>query len=189
MPAQLRDQIQSLREAKANRSAPERKLSARLLQSMKMRQGQRVAGRVPALRTGVEVAPDGSVLVDLRATVNAGLLERIDAIGGEVVGAFPRFDSVRARVPLTALTNLSELAEVRGIRPADRAYTNKDDTSEGDVAHGADVARSTLGVDGTGITIGVLSDGADSVAARQASGDLPASVTTLAGQLRRAPGR
>ena len=55
-------------------------------------------------------------------------------------------------------------------------------TTQGDVAHRANTARTTHGVDGTGIGIGVLSDGVGSLAARQATGDLPARVTVLAGQ-------
>jgi len=37
-------------------------------------------------------------------------------------------------------------------------------------------------VDGTGVSVGVLSDGVDSLASLQASGDLPAGVTVLSGQ-------
>jgi len=54
--------------------------------------------------------------------------------------------------------------------------------SEGDKTHAADAARMVTGADGTGLKIGVLSDGVASLAAKQATGDLPASVTVLAGQ-------
>lgn len=54
--------------------------------------------------------------------------------------------------------------------------------SEGDKAHAADAARMVTGADGTGLKIGVLSDGVASLAAKQATGDLPASVTVLPGQ-------
>ena len=53
--------------------------------------------------------------------------------------------------------------------------------SEGDAAHGADDARSELKVTGVGITVGVLSDGVDSLARSVASGDLPAGVEVLPG--------
>ena len=45
--------------------------------------------------------------------------------------------------------------------------------AEGVITHGVYSARGTFNTDGTGIRIGVLSDGADSVAASQATGDLP----------------
>ncbi len=44
------------------------------------------------------------------------------------------------------------------------------------------MARSTHSVDGTGIGIGVLSDGVDALADQQATGEVPAGVTVLPGQ-------
>ena len=54
--------------------------------------------------------------------------------------------------------------------------------SEGDVTHKAALARSTFGFSGSGIKVGVLSDGVDSLSSSIASGDLPASVVVLSGQ-------
>jgi len=54
-------------------------------------------------------------------------------------------------------------------------------TSEGDVAHRADQARATFGINGSGVKIGVLSDGVTNLAASQALGDL-GTVTVLPGQ-------
>src|SRR5262249_42901028 len=54
-------------------------------------------------------------------------------------------------------------------------------TSQGDVTHKAATARATYGVDGTGVKVGVISDGVTSLAASQASGDL-GPVTVLPGQ-------
>ena len=98
---------------------------------------------------------------------------------------------------------LAALDAIRTIRPADEARTRAqaspsspsprtrkadfpvvriDNTSAGDVAHRANSARTTHSVDGTGIGIGVISDGAALLAERQASGDLPARVTVLPGR-------
>ena len=54
-------------------------------------------------------------------------------------------------------------------------------TSEGDVTHTADQARTSFGVTGTGIKIGVISDSVDYLAQSQANGNLPA-VTVLSGR-------
>ena len=54
-------------------------------------------------------------------------------------------------------------------------------TSEGDVTHAADTSRARYKVTGTGVTIGVLSDGVDSLGASIASGDLPADTVVLPG--------
>jgi len=62
------------------------------------------------------------------------------------------------------------------------AATQGSVVSEGDKAHGADAARQRFKVTGTGVTVGVLSDGVDSLAASIASGDLPADTRALPGQ-------
>ena len=49
-------------------------------------------------------------------------------------------------------------------------------TSEGDALMHADEAREVFGVDGSGIRVGVISDGVDSLAVSQATGDLPDTV-------------
>jgi len=53
--------------------------------------------------------------------------------------------------------------------------------SEGDVTHRANTARGTFNVDGTGVKIGVLSNGVTNIATSQAAGDL-GPVTVLPGQ-------
>src|SRR5215475_13556697 len=52
--------------------------------------------------------------------------------------------------------------------------------SQGDVAHRADQVRA-VGINGSGVRIGVLSDGVDALAAQQLAGELPA-VTVVPGQ-------
>jgi subtilisin-like proprotein convertase family protein len=54
--------------------------------------------------------------------------------------------------------------------------------TEGDAAHGARQAREQLGLSGVGITVGVLSDGVDSLPASVAAGELPPDVRVLPGQ-------
>jgi subtilisin-like proprotein convertase family protein len=66
-------------------------------------------------------------------------------------------------------------------RPSAVAATAPMVVSEGDAAHGAKQAREQLGVSGVGITVGVLSDGVDSLAASVASGELPPNVRVLPG--------
>ncbi len=175
-------QIESLRAEKQSRTPRQRKISSRLLHESKQRRGLRITPRVRELRTGVSVGRDGTTLVDIDTQVTAAVLDRIDALGGRIVVAVPDQESVRARVPLDRIEQLAELSSIRSIRPAGGFMTHKVDTSEGDVAHRADLARSHFGVDGTGFGIGVLSDGVDTLAARQATGDLPPTVTVLPGQ-------
>jgi hypothetical protein len=53
--------------------------------------------------------------------------------------------------------------------------------TQGDATHKGPTARSTWSIDGTGVKIGVLSDGVESLSLSQGSGDLP-SVTVVSGQ-------
>jgi hypothetical protein len=176
-----REQILELQAEKTARTPAQRKMASRLVHALRMFRGRRVARGVPSLRTGVNWDARGRTEVDLRARVTVDLLGRIEALGGEIVNAFPERDALRAHLPADALELLAALPEVRGVRPAERARLHKIDTTEGDFAHGGDALRVTYGVDGSGIAVGVLSDGVDSLAAIQASGDLPA-VFVLPGQ-------
>ncbi|MYD97727.1 MAG: hypothetical protein F4X98_10120 [Gammaproteobacteria bacterium] len=155
-------------------------------------------------RTDWYVAPsqDGPlrVLVDLRADVTPELLARIEDLGGEVVNSVGKYRAIRAWMPLDNMETIAALDQVQWIRVADQAITNpsvqrpervgrtvsqgidKVDTSQGDVAHDVAKARTEFGVDGTGVGIGVLSNGIGTLADRQASGDIPGAVVVLEGQ-------
>ena len=122
------------------------------------------------------------VMVDIRANVTATVLARIRALGGTVINSVPERRAIRARLPLAAVEQLAALDAVQFIRPADEAVTRKDNTSEGVAAHLVNQARTTYGVTGAGIGIGVLSDGVDTLSERQKTGDVPARVTVLPGQ-------
>jgi len=178
----LRQQIGALLAEKATRTPEQRKISSRLLFASRVRRGLYPVPGVPTLRTSVEVAPDGTTLIDLRTEVTERVLRQIEELGGAVESSHPRYRAVRARVPVDQLEALAALAEVSGIRPADLAITRKIDVTEGDHAHRADQVRGSFDVDGTGVSIGVLSDGVNALESLQASGDLPLTVTVLPGQ-------
>jgi hypothetical protein len=178
----LAAQIHALQQEKAARSPAQRKVGSQLLYEARMRRGLPVATGVSRLRTSVEVDAGGRTLVDLTAQPTARLRSRIAALGGEIESEVVSAGAFRVRLPLDAVESLAAASEVIGIHPAGRATTRAMNVSQGDVAHRAGEARTTYGVDGTGITIGVLSDGVDSLASLQASGDLPAGVTVLPGQ-------
>ena len=127
-------------------------------------------------------ANDERVMVDIRADVTPAVLKRIRDLGGTVISSVPKYEAIRALLPLRAVEMLAALDAIRTIRPADEAVTRKDNTTQGDVAHRANSARITYSVDGTGIGIGVISNGVRTLADLQASGDLPARVTVLPGQ-------
>ena len=181
--------IRDLLAAKARRTPAQRKVGSRLLELAAVRalrepdDPPRPDAEPPAQPAqGEGPAEDDRLLVDVRAEVTPAVLSRIRELGGTVVNSVPRYQAIRARLPLVSVERLAALDAVRTIRTAGEAVTRRDDTSEGDAAHRASQARRTHGVDGTGIGIGVLSNGVRTLADRQASGDVPADVTVLPGQ-------
>ena len=186
-------QIGAILAAKAQRTPAQRKVSSQLLDAMgspQLPEGQEGGGEEPQPPAGSgprqPAATDGVaefelVAVDIRADVTPEVLGRIRALGGTVINSVPKYRAIRAQLPLVAVQPLAALSAVQSIRPADEAVTHKD-TSEGVAAHAVNTARTTHGVTGSGIGIGVISDGVATLAARQASGDLPAQVAVLPGQ-------
>ena len=179
LPEPVGRSIQALLAQKARRTPAQRKLSSQLLHAAESAQA---AGSGARRQTRDADAKDEIVAVDIRADVTPAVLARIRALGGTVINSVPKYRAIRAQLPVTAIERLAALAAVQTIRPADEAVTRKDNTTQGDAAHRATVARTTYRVDGTGIGIGVISDGVRTLAARQASGDVPAQVTVLPGQ-------
>src|SRR5688572_26345657 len=98
--ANSRNQIESLIAEKAARSPSQRKLDSQLIYALRQKRQQRAAPGLDRLESTVRPRPDGQVLVDLRARVEPDLLARIEAGGGTVVSRHPRFQAIRAWVPL-----------------------------------------------------------------------------------------
>jgi cysteine-rich repeat protein len=175
------EQIQALLQEKASRTPAQRKIGSHLLYARQQLRGKAIAPGVQSLRSSIHADATQRVLVDIAAEVTSQVLDGIGSVGGEVVSSFPQYRAVRAWLPIDRLEEVADLPEVRSIRRAAEPFTQKVNTSEGDVAHRANLARSSFGVDGTGVKVGVISDSVDYLDAGQYSGDV-GSVTVLAGQ-------
>jgi subtilisin family serine protease len=124
----------------------------------------------------------GKVLVDItRSSRSKATSLQLEQIGFVQTGAWGRV--VSGFLPIRALP---ELAQIQGVKFARAAYQPiahvGQVTSQGDIALKADVVRNTLGFDGTGVTIGVLSDSFDNLngaASDVITGDLPEGVVVL----------
>jgi hypothetical protein len=127
---------------------------------------------------------DDRVVVDAVAADDPETLKAdLEALGAAVTGVAGRM--VSALIPLDKLPALEALDVLKFARPALATTRSGAVNSQGDPAQRSDSARADLGVDGTGSTVGVLSDsfncsGDGSYAADQSSGDLPAGVNVLA---------
>jgi subtilisin family serine protease len=121
------------------------------------------------------------VIVDAVAAGETGRLQSdLQALGARNVAAFGAV--VSAEVPLSRLGDLAQLASLHWARPAVMMTSVGATTSQGDAAMRADVARMRIGIDGTGVTVGTLSDSFDCQhgAARDiANGDLPRDIVVL----------
>jgi hypothetical protein len=182
LSSELLAQFEAVAREKASWTETQRKMGSNLILESKRQLGRSIDAGYPTLDRTLKRDRDNRALVDISATVTQDLLDLIEASGGEIVVSVPRFDSIRAAVPIGSLETVASHSDVRTMREADEFMTNKINTSEGDTAHRADEARMTFGVDGTGINIGVLSDSVDALANLIASGDLPPTVTVLPGQ-------
>jgi uncharacterized repeat protein (TIGR01451 family) len=89
---------------------------------------------------------------------------------------------VSGLLPLAALQDAATLTTLRTARPSFATRSVGQTTSQGDQALRAAQARTAFGVDGSGITVGTLSDSYNCLGGAPAgvtSGDLPANVVVL----------
>jgi Subtilase family/CARDB/Bacterial Ig domain len=170
-------QIAALEKEKESRTPTQQKIDSQLLYADKMRRGVPIAEGVPTQRVDLDKDDQGRILVDIKADVTDALLQYIKTLGGNVVNDFPQYQAIRAGVPLANIENLAARSEVRFVEPAVRAMNNNVD-SQGDYTHQANTARTTFGVNGTGVKVGVLSDDVAYLNNSQIAG----KVTILSGQ-------
>jgi subtilisin-like proprotein convertase family protein len=196
-------QISLLEQEKAARTPVQQKMSSALLMALRHWRQDPLFNALPDFQT---LAPDadGRMLVDIDLLKAAGLkpvLAVLAEMNTEIVYQSAAQRTVRALMPLDQTETLAAMPEVKGIRDADQAIVNRNaaprnvaaawagawaplaiNVSEGDVTHQASLARQTYAVSGAGQKICALSDGVNSLATAQASGDLPSNVAVLPGQ-------
>ena len=122
--------------------------------------------------------PGGRILVDIRVTdTSAATLARLQATGSDLVYVDDALRIVTAEVPTSRLTALAAaqpqvLSVEEVLQPMVHAACPTGDlVSEGDTQLNAATGRTHYSVDGTGITVGVLSDSYNYL------GDAPTDVT------------
>ena len=121
-----------------------------------------------------------SVVIDAIAAGDVGSL-RSDLVYLGMTDAVAFGRTVSGHLPISSIPALAALTGLRFAQPATVITHSGTVTTQGDQAMRSNLARSTLGVDGTGVKVGVLSDSFNCLggaAADLASGDLT-SVTVL----------
>lgn len=124
---------------------------------------------------------DNRVVIDATAADNAdSLLADLVALGLQDSAAFGRM--VSGQLPIDSIDKLSKLKSLKFIRPSYAATRVGLTTSQGDEAMRSGFARAFFGIDGTGVTVGTLSDSYDCAGGATvdvANGDLPAGIDIL----------
>jgi Subtilase family len=201
-------QITAIETAKANFTNPQTKIDSNLMFSALAGRGDASVAGFQTVISKSSVDSSNTATVDITGTVSQALDAAIGAVGGTVLNESAQFGMVHATVPLAGLETLAARSDVKSITTAyapvvssmgmpfrrtqkrsgnltgrDRAAFVGALTSQGYVTHGANTVVSG-GINGQGITVGVLSDSASAarIAALIASGDLPPGAAALPGQ-------
>ncbi|MCA1614020.1 MAG: hypothetical protein LC800_07690 [Acidobacteria bacterium] len=112
---------------KRARTPAQRKLDSQLLYAVKRNRGE--TRGLPTLPEELDLDAQKRVLVDISAAVSTPLVAAIKRLGGAVVLASPKYQSIRARVALEKLETLALRKDVRFIAPAARPMNNKGATT------------------------------------------------------------
>jgi subtilisin family serine protease len=148
----------------------QRKVSSWLL-AARRRVGPSTGPLVPA---DPPRSPEGELLVYVDcAPLGVEQLDALKRTGMTVDGVDFGRGRVRGRIDDSLLDRVAEFSWVHAVRPVDRAVVRAGSvTTEGDAAGRADLLRAQ-GFDGSGVVVGVISDGIDHLADAQHSSDLP----------------
>jgi hypothetical protein len=124
---------------------------------------------------------EGRVVVDAVAIDDGGTLRSaLEALGLQHAASYGKM--VSGQLPLAAVPQLEALGELKFIQPSYMAAGVGLVTSQGDTALRAAASRTEFGVDGTGVTIGTLSDSYDCLGGATGdvtNGDLPSGIVVL----------
>ena len=121
LSAEALQQLGALHALKSNWTPVQQKCSAALLFEVQRRRGGLLNSPLRSLRSNVAVNDDGTVFVDIQTQVTADVLRTIESVGGAVVSSHPRFNAVRALVPLDQVEAIATLPEVRFVGPLELA--------------------------------------------------------------------
>jgi subtilisin family serine protease len=156
--------------------------------SSRLRAAEGWVGTGPLVPADPPRSPDGKLQVYVDCSpLGPEQLDALERAGLTVDGVEPNHGRVRGSLDAAALDRVAEFSWVHAVRPIDRAVARAGSaTTEGDAAARADLVRAQ-GLDGSGVVVGVISDGIDDAGVAQQSGDLSA-VTVPSGGCRRGSG-
>ncbi|RYG31874.1 hypothetical protein EON81_21915, partial [bacterium] len=176
-------QLRAAYREKNTRTPGMRKLSQDLVFTVRMAKGENIRAGLPGLKLPTIARKDGTVDVEFTATITSTLVSQLKVLGAEIHSVYPSYNSLTARIPVRSLETAAVLPGV-GFVKSPSLYVRNAGTAqtEGDKSMRTDELRSTYGLTGAGVKMGVLSDSDDYREAGQTSGDLPAVIDVLSGR-------
>lgn len=124
---------------------------------------------------------DESIIVDIIAKDDVNTLKaELLALGMQNVEAHGLY--ISGHLPIDKLDSVASLSNLRFARPAYAMTRAGSVTSQGDIALRSDIARTTYSVNGSGITVGTLSDSYNCMGGATTdvtSNDLPSGIVVL----------
>lgn len=125
---------------------------------------------------------DEKIVIDVVAGDDVDtLVQELIVLGMENISVYGRM--ISGLIPISSLEQIASITTLKFARPAYAIAGSGSVTSQGDAALLSDDARAIFGIDGSGVTVGTLSDSYDcqgGAASDIASDDLPAAVQVLA---------
>jgi hypothetical protein len=135
----------------------------------------------------VDQSGDAQVYIETESDAN-GVAGAVRAAGYAVENVNTDEGVVQAWVPVAALDAVAAMPGVRLVRQPDYGqFQTGSALTEGDAILNAPALRSSFGVNGTGVRVGVISDGLEGLAAAPSTGDLPAVNSTTCDMIESAP--
>ena len=130
-------------------------------------------GMIETRRLRLTSAGDVQVYIYVNDT-SAATVRALEQSGADIERVEDDLRIIQAQAPIDELRQIAYLPGVSAVRLPQYPITNVgSEQTEGDAVMNSDDVRTMFGVDGSGLTVGVISDGVAGLAASQASGDLP----------------
>lgn len=108
---------------------------------------------------------------------NKESISEIESIGVKIEIVSTKYNIIQGWIPFDKVEEVANLSFVKKITPPSYGRPRTGSVnSEGDAVIQSNIVRSDLGFDGSGVKVGVISDGVDHRAASQKTGDLPNNI-------------
>lgn len=117
-------QIEALLEQKQNRTPEQQKMDPNLVVGAQQQTQKAQVEGISTVATEIQLDERRRALVDIRGTVTAEILQKIEQVGGEIIFSSASDQSIRAHVPLRNLEEFAGMTEVTYIESAVESATH-----------------------------------------------------------------